>query len=149
MSEYDSNEIVIGTPVSMTKIKDVDEYPADEILVSYGGGMGGANHTYHAFHLEEQGDSEIKIKTLDNRWITLNKRFIVSIEPVRIAEVEFDTTAYANYGNKVCQKEIRRVWYAFRGNESFCWKEDYQGSLGGKNESEVKRCRVLSETIRK
>lgn len=108
----------IGLPCSPATMLTTAKAKATEIIVTYGGGMGGTNETYYAqYQRPGATDNEIVIRDISGREITLNRRYIVRTEPVTILEVVTDITAHTNYGQKVCSKDILHEFFAFRANE--------------------------------
>jgi hypothetical protein len=150
MMEYNVNEIVIGQPVSPCKKISIDESNGHDVLVSHGGGMGGASYHYYSRDVRKKaGNYLVKIITVDNRHIDLTDRFIVSIEPVRFVEVKWDTTLHANYKRKVCDKEVTRIIFAFRGNEYCAFNDkEMQGCFDRQNGSKIDKWIVFKEQIK-
>ena len=143
---YDSNQIIIGVPVTPSKRTDQIFTDGFAIIVSCGGGMGGSKWKHYAEIIEEN-DTTTKIKTIDNREIILTNRFIVAIEPVRLVKVTYDTTAHANYHRHVCTKETQTHIFAFRGNEHCAFSHEIQHFFDNKNGEKIDKWRVFQETI--
>jgi hypothetical protein len=144
---YDSNEIVIGIPVSPARRVSCDEVDGFEVMVSCGGGMGGSKMKYYTTEVKKKaGNSIVKIKTIDNRQLELTDRFIVHIEPVRLVKAVFDTTAHTNYRETVCKKAIQTCWYCFRGNEHYSLSSQIQHSFDSKC-GKIEKWRVIREIV--
>lgn len=99
------NKITFGLPVSPSTRLSQKEIKVTKILISYGGGMGGANETHYAKKVV-QSEGNVKITTFDGRTIDINPRFIVYKEPCRILEIVTDVTAHTNYHGYKVKKEI-------------------------------------------
>lgn len=85
----------IGSPVELLERK---EYSCHEILISYGGGMGGANKKYRGY-IKMNNDQCVVIDDLVVGEIELRQRFIVCIEPVKIVEETYDVTGHPYFGD--------------------------------------------------
>lgn len=106
--------IKIGRPCSPSTVKSVDKLTATMIVVSYGGGIGGANTTYYcseaAWNPEEVGFMRVKdLFTGDS--IDINSRFIVTKKIVTLIKRVTDATAWANYNKVVCKSSIRTDYF--------------------------------------
>jgi len=76
------------TPATMV---DTQELGATEILISYGGGMGGANQTIYALDYKLDKDNSLyNIEVLDGTTTKINKDFIVKIQDKTIIRTETD-----------------------------------------------------------
>lgn len=109
----------VGTRFSPAKTIDHSEIIGTEILISYGGGMGGASKRYYATDVEELNQNEIKITCIDDRELTLNKSFIVSQEDVKILKQILDITEHANYHKKTCKENKFVRFVKFYADEEY------------------------------
>jgi hypothetical protein len=82
----------ITPPCQPSEHLNFGEIKATEILVSWGGGMGGANKTYYTTK-NNGGDYTL----LDGSVITLNPEFIVHKKKVKLVKMVTDTTKHTNY----------------------------------------------------
>jgi hypothetical protein len=110
------NQFEIYAPVSPCAFVSKKSEKTCRIDMSAGGGMGGS-------HWKEYGQI-IKGDPMNGGFIvikdaitkverTINTRFIVSIEEVQVMKVVWNTTDYANYNNKTCEKQTRTLYFWF------------------------------------
>ena len=115
-----------GLNVSLSNILlPIKEIGGYEVLISYGGGMGGS-HRYLYSTNEPNGDfSELKL--IDGENIKVNKNFIVTIQPCRILTIVYDTTKYWNYADKTpkYKKVILTMSFYLYNNETYTVSEDF------------------------
>ena len=74
-----------------SKIVKHEIIKADEILITFGGGMGGGNIKYFAIKNKSKSTRSIEIRTVDGRDIFLTRDHIVYQEPVRLLKMVFNT----------------------------------------------------------
>ena len=93
---------VIGLPCSPSVSLGHSEIPVTEVLISYGGGMGGANQTYYTTLIDKESDEHFFTLTLfDDKKVKINPAFIVSLTPnITLVEHVVDATGHANYRGK-------------------------------------------------
>ena len=98
-----------------------------EVLVTWGGGMGGASKRYYTKqkNLFKQNslcaENEFVLELVDGTEVVLNRNFVVSKTPVRLITVVGDITGHINHGlpvNKVKKMFETRV-FALPLNEPF------------------------------
>lgn len=121
--------IKIGLPVAPAKNIDITEIKIVEILISYGGGMGGVNETFYAIGIKKK-EKVTNIKNFDSREIVINNDFIVKTEAKKLVKVVTDTTAHTNHKNMKCNKSIVRCWYKVNSNENYEVFGKYFGNGG-------------------
>lgn len=112
-------KFIVGTKFSPSKTKDHSTLDVTSLLVSYGGGMGGANVTYYAQDIVKENESELEVECIDGRTMTLNKNFIVKREPVKVLKQIVDITAHANYHKTTCKEKLFVRFVKFYTNEEF------------------------------
>ena len=96
------DKIKIRKPCSPSTVKEFKEIKATEILVSWGGGMGGASKSYYA--TEVNGD-ELTLLPHGEK-ITINPKFIVHSKSVTFVKLVTDVTAHRNYSERTCKSSI-------------------------------------------
>jgi len=90
----------IGLPVTPAKHLSLDIILATEILITYGGGVGGSNKTYYAI---DSGTNMNDYIVLNGETVFINPEFIVTKRKVRIAKVITDTTGHSNHSKVTCE----------------------------------------------
>lgn len=116
------------------------------ILVSYGGGIGGANKTYYteSIYKEQAINGMWTFVDFDGQKIQLNPRFIVEICETDVLILKTDITEHKNYHKKTCDKHILTEWIdlGFLGFNDYKLLEKARNSSGKihifKSESETK-----------
>ena len=116
--------IQIGLTCSPSKILKHTEILAQKVIISYGGGLGGVNRTYYAIKMiDDILDKNFNfLTTIEDREITINKKFIVSIEPVTIVKVVYNNLEHMNYQIKKYKKYIETLFYVILNNEDYVIK---------------------------
>ncbi len=81
----------------------------NRVLITYGGGMGGARESIYATAIHKE-------QAINGMWIMVditngmerqvNPRFIVSVDKVKVVKVVTDITAFTNYHKVVCTQNI-------------------------------------------
>jgi len=123
-------KIKIGLTCVPCKVIDKQELEAEEILVSYGGGMGGANVKYYASWRDDLTDDDdfCSITTLTGKVITIGKKWIVSFEDIKLQMVKYDCTEQRNsQKNRACKSCIETYYYIIRADEVAEITTDYIG----------------------
>ena len=108
--------ISIGKTCSPSKILTTESIPAERILISYGGGVGGWNESHYAIQIVEESDSLI-ITNAKQVVTTIYKRFIVLREKCTLFKVTTDITEHTNYHSFKCKKNIVTNFYHIRQDE--------------------------------
>ena len=82
-----------------------------KIIITFGGGMGGASQTFYANRVDKTSDGMLSVETVDGRELELNPRYVVSKERTNILKVVTDTTAHSNYNQKTCNYSERTEFF--------------------------------------
>ena len=124
-------KFTIGLPCSPSHVSSKKDFICYKILISYGGGMGGANNTYYCLKKDlpvlEDEKRFIKFKNLINsEEVTINKRFIVSVSEVKIVKVDYDITKWINYNEKKCNSCIETIFYSIGVDVKYEIKNEFK-----------------------
>jgi len=115
------------------------------ILVSYGGGMGGANKTYYTekIHKEQAINGTWNIVDIHGNMIELNPRFIVEVVATKVVVLKTNTTGHANYNSKTCKSSILTEYFDLgeMGYNDYVLKDTFRSS------DKIKTFHKESETI--
>ena len=93
---------IISAPCSPSIQIDSKNIEAMKIIITFGGGMGGASQTFYANRVDKTSDGMLSVETVDGRELELNPRYVVSKERTNILKVVTNTTPHANYHQKTC-----------------------------------------------
>lgn len=119
--------VKIGLPCTPSKNISHDEFKCKRILVTYGGGMGGANKKYYATKVVTGAFWGLTL--IDGNKVEVNPDFIVDIEEIRVVKLVTDITAWsnhANHGEKKVKKSIKTEYFVLEyGEEAQIIKTDY------------------------
>ena len=107
-------KIQIGLPCSPSRRVSAETMKVTEILISYGGGMGGSNQT---FYVTKINGNEITLIT--GEVIKLNPNFIVMEKSVVLVKQVIDTTDHSNYHVKRFKKTIVTEYHKIDYNKDF------------------------------
>jgi len=110
----------IGLSCSPSKRISSDNFKATEILISYGGGMGGANKTFYV--INKNGN---QYTLISGEVIILNPNFIVMERQVELVEQVIDTTAHSNYSTKTCEQSILTEYYKLEYRQDYALVNEY------------------------
>lgn len=113
-----NQKLTFGLSCSPSEITDTQELAATKFLVSYGGGMGGANQTHYALDYKTN-DKFYVLELLNGNQIKINPRFIVSMQDKKVLRIENDVTAHSNYREKNCEKYIIVNYYAMDDTDTY------------------------------
>lgn len=115
------------------------------ILVSYGGGMGGANKSYYSekIHKEQAVNGTWNIVDIHGNIIELNPRFIVEVVETKVLILKTDITAHANYNSKTCKSKMLTEYFDL-GEMGY---NDYVLIDGFRSSDKIKTFHKESETI--
>lgn len=94
-------QVVIGLSCSPSNIIGQKIIKAKRILITYGGGLGGTNKTYHFTKQKTLSDGLIQLTLLDGKKVDINPFFIVSKNDCKMLRLESDITAHCNYHSNV------------------------------------------------
>lgn len=115
----------IGLTCSPAKHVSNKVIKAYEILVSWGGGIGGANKTYYATKIKILSNYTI-ITLLTGEEIELNRNFIVHTKNVTIVISVIDITEHINYSEYKYRKAIQTNYVLLNFNENYVITNKYE-----------------------
>ena len=110
-------KLKIGKPCSPSKLIYKKETPITHILVTFGGGMGGARKEFYAMSVEDTNDGFLKITDFLYRTYVINKSFIVFSNPASLVLIKVDTTEHSNFRKTVCSKSEVSQWFLIEQGE--------------------------------
>lgn len=122
------NQFEIGNPVSPCSFVSKKIGKAYRIDMSAGGGMGGSH--WKEYGKITKGDVMnggfiILEDSITKNEKTINTRFVVSVEEVQVVKVVYDTTNWANYNKKTCDKQTQTFHYWFPKNAKITITDHY------------------------
>jgi hypothetical protein len=123
------NKIIIGLPCSPSFLSIPTQIiQATSFLVSYGGGIGGANKTYYAtdYYAEQAINGFYQLTLIDGSKVSINPRFVVETQKVNLIKITTDTTPHSNYYSIICKQSISIEWIKLEDDEEFEWKAEYK-----------------------
>jgi hypothetical protein len=123
------NKIIIGLPCSPSFLSIPTQIiQATSFLVSYGGGIGGANKTYYAtdYYAEPEINGFYQLTLIDGSKVSINPRFVVETQKVNLIKITTDTTPHSNYYSIICKQSISIEWFKLEDDEEFEWKAEYK-----------------------
>jgi hypothetical protein len=123
------NKLIIGLPCSPSFLSIPTQIiQATSFLVSYGGGIGGANKTYYAtdYYAEPEINGFYQLTLIDGSKVSINPRFIVETQKVNLIKITTDTTPHSNYHTIKCKKSLSIEWFKLEDDEEFEWKAEYK-----------------------
>jgi len=123
------NKLIIGLPCSPSFLSIPTQIiQATSFLVSYGGGIGGANKTYYAtdYYAEPEINGFIILFLIDGSKVSINPRFVVETQKVNLIKITTDTTPHSNYYSIICKQSISIEWFKLEDDEEFEWKAEYK-----------------------
>ena len=123
------NKLIIGLPCSPSFLSIPTQIiQATSFLVSYGGGIGGANKTYYATdcYAEPEINGFYQLTLIDGSKVSINPRFIVEKQVVNLIKITTDTTPHSNYHTIKCKQSISIEWFKLEDDEEFEWKAEYK-----------------------
>ena len=101
-----NNTITIGLPVSPATFIERSTKNVTEILISHGGGMGGASYRKYGTIITRNDNGFLIFETFLGERIEINQRWVVSIEDKQLIEIIVDVTEHSNYHKHTCEKHI-------------------------------------------
>lgn len=142
--------IVLGLPCTPSKFISADLKLGYKILISYGGGMGGANRTIYAYVneqtisvLENVTAKFINFTNINNEEVTINTDFIVMVSKCNLVTTKIDATEHYNYGKETKQKGsgeykavILKDTFEIGINDAYVFKDEYHTNSEIKIKSE-------------
>jgi len=117
----------IGLPCSPSKRIESEEIKATEIIITYGGGMGGANKKYYA---TEVVDNTLTLIT--GEVVKINPRYVVTERNVTLVKQVIDTTEHSNYHSHTCSKSIVTEYHLLEYGEEYKITDKYIQAKDGK-----------------
>ena len=123
------NKLIIGLPCSPSFLSIPTQIiQATSFLVSYGGGIGGANKTYYAtdYYAEPEINGFYQLTLIDGSKVSINPRFIVEKQVVNLIKITTDTTPHSNYYSIICKQSISIEWIKLEEDEEIEWKAEYK-----------------------
>jgi hypothetical protein len=93
-------KIIIGLPCTPSKYVSHKVVDCTRVLISYGGGMGGANKTYYAENIELK-DGMLVLSLVKGSVVEVNPTFLVEKEKCKVAIIEYDVSPWANKDNAI------------------------------------------------
>lgn len=113
MGKYNNFEIC--APCSPSSLISSKSEKCLKISVTAGGGMGGSFwQEFGTTKDDVKNGGFITIKdVVTKKTKTINTAFIVKVEEVKVVKSVWDTTKWANYNQKVCEKQTQTIYYFF------------------------------------
>ena len=121
------NKLIIGLPCSPSFLSIPTEIvKTTSFLISYGGGMGGANKTYYATdYTVDAINGFYQLTLIDGSKVSINPRFLVEKQIVNLIKITTDTTQHSNFHSKKCNQSISIEWFKLEEDEEFEFKADF------------------------
>jgi len=119
--------LFVGKPCSPSNIINHEIFEMKRILISYGGGIGGAHKQYYTkkIYKEQAINGSWNIETIDGKKIQLMPNFIVEIEETKVLKLVTDVTEHRNYNNTTCKKSILTEYFDLSGFDNYNIQEKY------------------------
>lgn len=119
-----------------------------EILMSCGGGMGGAKWREHGEIAGNLNENKFVVltKVITGQTKDLNTANIVTVEDKQLIKVTTDLTPHYNYGCKTCESAVETTYYAVDTSDKVVATNDRKTLAGNK---ELSNCVIYSEIIKK
>jgi len=137
--------IKIGKSCTPSKLLDVDMINATQVLMSYGGGMGGVNKKWYIkanIDPRENGLIEVE-RAIDDvpkthkeavslgEFIILNTNFIAEAREVRIVIITIDVTEWYKIRKGECKKAIETKYVVLYKGEDYTVIDEYTSYWSG------------------
>jgi hypothetical protein len=122
------NKLIIGLPCSPSFLSIPTQIiQTTSFLVSYGGGIGGANKTYYATDctVDATKIGFYQLTLIDGSKVSINPRFIVEKQVVNLIKITTDTTPHSNYHTIKCKQSILIEWFKLEDDEEFEWESGF------------------------
>ena len=119
-----------------------------EVLMSCGGGMGGAYWKEHGDVAGNLNENKFVVLTdaITGETKDLNTRFIVEIEDKQLIKVTTDLTPHYNYGHTTCKSAVETIYYAVDKSDKVVASSTRNTLAGNKS---LEDNRIYSEIIKK
>jgi hypothetical protein len=98
--------VTIGLPCTPSKNISKEEMKVTEILVSWGGGMGGSSQRLYGKVLLGATEECLVFQTIQGEEIEIGTKYIVTKKSVTLVKIVTDVTAHWNYTNIRCKEAI-------------------------------------------
>jgi len=114
-------KIIIAKNCSPSRMLSSKEVNATKILISYGGGMGGANKTYYCNSIVRGSDltDNFTLNLISGEVKEINPNFIVEISAVKLVILVIDVTEHTYYNPEKASKCIRTVITELKFNQDY------------------------------
>jgi len=132
-------KLKIGLSCSPSKILSHEKVKVIKVLVSWGGGMGGASESYYCLSIDKTIDTGKfwELTFLDGKTKNVNPTFVVSFEDEILVKVVSDITEHMNYRQKTCKKSITTEYILLYPYKDYEITNDYTARHDGALESKV------------
>jgi hypothetical protein len=119
--------LLVGKPCSPSDTISHEVIEMKRVLISYGGGMGGANKEYYTKEIrkEQAINGSWNIETIDGKKIQLMPNFVVEVEETKVLKLVTDVTNFKNYSKVVCKKSILTEYFDLSGFDNYNIEEKY------------------------
>jgi hypothetical protein len=119
--------LLVGKPCSPSETISHEVIEMKRVLITYGGGMGGAHKQYYTKEIrkEQAINGSWNIETIDGKKIQLMPNFIVEVEETKVLKLVTDVTGHRNYNKKVCEKSILTEYFDLSGFDTYNIEEKY------------------------
>jgi len=118
-----TDHLIFRKSCSPSTVLSVKEYAAHYHLISFGGGMGGARRDLYALRVKSLENNMLNLTLVDDTTITINERFLVYSEPIKIILIELDITEHHYFHSKLPKgkqaKIIEYRYYFLHQNETY------------------------------
>jgi hypothetical protein len=119
--------LLVGKPCSPSETISHEVIEMKRVLITYGGGMGGANKEYYTkkIYKEQAINGGWNIETIDGKIIQLMPNFIVEVEETKVLKLVTDVTRHRNYNKTTCKKSILTEYFDLSGFDNYNIEEKY------------------------
>jgi hypothetical protein len=119
--------LLVGKPCSPSETISHEVIEMKRVLITYGGGMGGANKEYYTkkIYKEQAINGGWNIETIDGKIIQLMPNFIVEVEETKVLKLVTDVTGHRNYNKTTCKKSILTEYFDLSGFDNYNIEEKY------------------------
>ena len=111
-------KLQIGLSCTPSHVVSHEIIKVTEVLISFGGGMGGANKTYYCTNVQK-GDPFYLLTKLNNEVKKVNPNFIVEMGDIRLVKLVTDVTAHKRYHDKSQPETIDTEYFKLRQGEDY------------------------------
>jgi hypothetical protein len=154
--------IQIGLNCTPSKITHHGKIKGLELLITYGGGVGGSKNLLYAQSWQELDNGFIQITQLNGEMMKVNRLNIVTQKRINIVRVTHDLTEYANHTSKKVDSSHHIAYYVLPFARSYEIVNEYFGyskqptvaysydditDLGCSEEDEIIECESCGDNI--